>query len=156
MSDSADPEMARLNTLANLLDNQFRIPGTNMRFGLDALIGLIPYVGDMAGLIVSAYLFRLMIKRGAGPVIMLRMLGNSLLDTAIGIVPVVGDLFDFGFKSNRRNVNLLQKYYADPTKPRPNAKWSLFLLGIVFLAILIGFIWLIGRAVAALWAMIPG
>jgi len=142
-----DPDMARLDALATLLDSQFRIPGTNMRFGLDGIIGLIPYLGDMAGFVISGLLMRLMLRRGAGPMLMLRMLGNFVLDALIGIIPLVGDLFDFGFKANRRNVNLLKKYYAEE-KPRPSAKWSLTVLGIVFFILFVVLIWAIWKLAA--------
>ncbi len=146
---AADPDMARLDALANLLDSQFRIPGTNLRFGLDGIIGLIPYLGDMAGFVISGLLMRLMVRRGAGPGIMLRMLGNFVLDALIGIIPLVGDLFDFGYKANRRNVNMLKKYYAEG-KARPNAKTSVTILGIVFFALFVLLIWAIWKLAALL------
>lgn len=149
LTPAADPDMARLDALARLLDNQFRVPGTNLRFGLDGIIGLVPYLGDMAGFVISGLLMRLMLRRGAGPVIMLRMLGNFVLDAVIGIVPLLGDLFDFGFKANRRNVNMLKKYYTEDT-PRPSAKGSLTLLGMVFFALFILVIWAIWKFAALL------
>lgn len=149
VSPTADPDMARLDALAHLLDSQFRIPGTNLRFGLDGIIGLIPYLGDMAGFVISGLLMRLMVRRGAGPGIMLRMLGNFVLDAVVGIIPLVGDLFDFGYKANRRNVNLLKKYYAED-KARPSAKWSLTLLGIIFFALFVLLIWAIWKLAALL------
>ncbi len=150
----ADPDMARLDALATLLDSQFRVPGTNFRFGIDGIIGLVPYLGDMAGLVISGLLMRLMLRRGAGPGLMLRMLGNFVLDALIGIIPIVGDLFDFGYKANRRNVNLLKKYYAED-KVRPNAKGSLTLLGILFFALFVAVIWGIWKfaalVIGSLW-----
>jgi Domain of unknown function (DUF4112) len=162
MSDQAtppvqptDPDMARLDALAKILDNQFYIPGTNLRFGLDGLVGLIPYVGDIAGFIVSGLLFRTMLRRGAGPLLMLRMMGNVVLDTVVGIIPIAGDLFDFGFKSNRRNVDLLRKYYADD-QPRPNAKRSLAFLGFLFFLLFVALIWGIWKVTALLAAWVWG
>lgn len=143
----SDPELARLDAVAKLLDSQFRIPGTNMRFGLDPLLGLVPYLGDMVGFVVSGLLVRTMIKRGAGPLIMLRMLGNVALDALIGIIPFFGDLFDFGFKANRRNVEMLKRYYADGKK-RPDARGSAAILGILFLVILVAMIWGIWKLAA--------
>ncbi len=148
-----DPDLTRLDAVAKLLDNQFVIPGTNLRFGLDGIIGLIPYAGDMAGFLVSGLLFRTMMKRGAGPLLMLQMMGNIVLDAAVGIVPFIGDLFDFGFKANRRNVNLLREYYADG-KVRPNAKTSLFLLGLLFFALFIVMLWGIWKLGAMLTAWV--
>ncbi len=151
---AADPDMARLDALATLLDSQFRIPGTNIRFGIDGIIGLVPYLGDMAGFVISGLLMRLMLRRGAGAGLMLRMLGNFVLDALIGIIPIVGDLFDFGYKANRRNVNLLKQYYAED-KERPSAKWSLTLLGILFFALFVLIIWGIWKfaalVIGSLW-----
>jgi len=150
-----DADLARLDAMAKLLDNQFVIPGTNIRFGLDGLVGLIPYVGDMAGFVVSGILFRTMMKRGAGPLLMLRMMGNIVLDALVGIVPIFGDLFDFGFKANRRNVNLLREYYASGEQ-RPSAKGSVIFLGILFFILFIGLIWGIWKVAALLAGWVWG
>lgn len=148
-----DPELARLEVLSKWMDNQFRIPGTNLRFGLDGLIGLIPYMGDMAGFVASGFLMRTMVKKGASPLLMLRMLFNYILDAIVGVVPLVGDLFDFGFKANRRNVEMLKKYYADG-KAKPNATRSMAFLGILFFilfVVLLGLIWKLAAVVLG-WA----
>ncbi len=150
-----DPELARLDALASLLDNRFRVPGTEIRFGLDGIIGLVPYVGDVAGFIVSGILMRIMIKRGAGPLLMMRMMGNFAFDAVMGVIPVAGDLFDFGYKANRRNVDLLKRYYADGQE-RPNAKWSLALLGILFFVLFAFLIWGIWKLTALLVAWVWG
>ncbi len=150
-TQGSDPELARLDTLAKLLDNQFAIPGTNYRFGLDGLIGLVPYLGDMAGFVVSGFLMRTMLKKGAGPIMMLRMMGNFALDAVIGIVPVIGDLFDFGYKANRRNVDMLKAYYADG-KAKPNAKGSIAFLGVLLLAMFGLLIWAIWKFAAFVFA----
>ena len=152
---SPDPDLARLDALASLLDNRFRIPGTEIRFGLDGIIGLVPYVGDLAGFIVSGILMRIMIQRGAGPLLMLRMMGNFAFDAVMGIIPVAGDLFDFGYKANRRNVDLLKKYYADGNT-KPSAKWSLALLGILFFILFALLIWGIWKVAAMLAVWVWG
>lgn len=131
-----DKDLSGLENLAKLLDNQFAIPGTNFRFGLDGIIGLVPYVGDIAGFIVAGFLMRTMVRKGAGPFLMLRLMGNYILDAVVGIVPVLGDLFDFGFKANRRNVELLKQYYASgDIKPEAarSAGWIGLMLLVVFL-----------------------
>lgn len=142
-----DPDLARLDTLAKLLDNQFRIPATNLRFGLDGLVGLVPYVGDMAGFVVSGFLMRTMLRKGASPLLMLRMMFNFVLDAVVGVVPILGDLFDFGYKANRRNVDLLKQYYADG-EAKPSAKGSLAFLGVLFFAMFIALIWFVWKASA--------
>lgn len=142
-----DPDLARLDALAKILDNQFRVPGTQVRFGLDGIIGLVPYLGDVAGFVVSGFLMRTMIQRGAGPILMIRMMGNVALDAVVGVVPIAGDLFDFGYKANRRNVEMLKKYYADG-KAKPSAKWSLALLGMLFFILFALLIWAIWKVSA--------
>lgn len=142
-----DPDLARLETLSKLMDDQFRVPGTKLRIGLDGFIGLIPYLGDMSGFVVSGFLMRTMMAKGASPWLMLRILLNNVLDTVTGVVPFLGDLFDFGFKANRRNVNLLKKYYADG-KAKPDAKRSVALLGLLFFALLLVLIWLVWQVAA--------
>lgn len=144
------PDLRRLEALASLLDNRFRVPGTNLRFGLDGLMGLVPYLGDVAGFAVSGVLFSVMLRRGASPLMLLRMMGNFVLDAVVGAVPLLGDLFDFGFKANRRNVDLLRQYYADDT-PKPSVgssiRWLLFML-----FVLLGVsVWLIGRLLVWVW-----
>lgn len=139
----ADPDLERLIALANLMDNRFRIPGTTIRFGLDAIIGLIPYVGDIAGLLIGAYIMFLVARRGAGPVLLLRMGGNYLVDALAGSIPVLGDMFDFVFKANRRNIELLLRYYASG-KPRPNTFVSLLLLILLLFVLLALVLWSIG------------
>lgn len=146
-----DPDLKRLDFLARLLDNQFRVPFTNWRFGLDGIIGLVPYVGDLAGFVVSGFLLRTMVKKGAGPLLLLRMLGNYVIDTLVGIVPVLGDLFDFGFKANRRNVDLLKQYYADG-KVKPNVKRSVAVLGFMFFLMFVAMIWVMWKLASMAFA----
>jgi hypothetical protein len=145
-----DRDLERMRELAELLDNRFRIPGTDMRFGLDGIIGLIPGVGDVAGLAVSSYLFAVMVRKGAGPLVMLRMFVNMLVDAIVGAVPLFGDLFDFGYKANRRNVQMLLRYYDSDT-PKPKAGTSLALLGVFLIALFILALWGIYKLVAMLW-----
>jgi hypothetical protein len=100
---------ADLEFLAGMLDDRFRIPGTNIRFGLDALIGLIPGVGDAVSGVLSSYLIWRAHQLGASKLTLLRMAGNVAIDSAIGVVPIFGDLFDWRFRSNRRNLELLRR-----------------------------------------------
>lgn len=152
---TGNEDLARLDTLASLLDNRFRVPGTNVRFGLDGLIGLVPYLGDIAGFAVSGVLFSVMLKRGAGPLILLRMMGNFMLDAVVGAIPLLGDLFDFGYKANRRNVDLLKKYYAEDS-PKPNVRGSVMFLIFLFFVFLAGLVWLMGWLLAKVWAVVSG
>lgn len=117
----------------DLMDNRFRIPGTKIRFGLDAVVGLVPVAGDVAGFAVSGVLVLIMVRYGAGGMVVLRMLGNVALDSTLGAIPLLGDIFDIQFKANRRNFKLLQAHYEQGKYPG-SAWWFVFLvLGILLL-----------------------
>lgn len=104
----SDTVRHRVELLAKLLDSQFRLPGTNFRFGWDGLIGLLPGADLLTTLPALYIIFEA--RRAKMPRrILLAMLGNILLDGIIGLIPLVGDLFDFAFKSNLRNARLFQK-----------------------------------------------
>ena len=100
--------------LAHLLDDGIRIPVVGVRFGLDPVIGLIPGLGDFAGAIMSGYVVVLGARLGAPRSVIIRMIGNVAVDTVGGSVPLLGDLFDIGFKSNIRNVALLDRWIDQP------------------------------------------
>ena len=108
-----DP-LARARTIARLLDNAIPVPGTKMRFGLDPIIGLVPGVGDLAGMALSGYLVLLGGRLGVSRAVLLRMLANIAIDTVGGSLPLVGDLFDAGWKSNMRNLSLLEGAIGTP------------------------------------------
>jgi hypothetical protein len=94
--------------LVRFLDDGIRIPGTKIRFGMDALIGLLPGVGDASTAVGSLSLFWLALKRDVPRPVLARMAINVAIDSLAGAVPVLGDLFDLFFKSNRRNLNLIR------------------------------------------------
>jgi hypothetical protein len=115
----AEPRAARstlndqqLEDLAAWLDDAFVIPGTNLRFGLDALAGLLPGIGDLLTGMASMLILQAAWQRGLPRVALMRMLVNIVLDTVLGSIPVVGDLFDVAWKANRKNVKLMKKYSA--------------------------------------------
>jgi hypothetical protein len=103
----------RLDSIATALDSAFIVPGIGVRFGADALLGLVPGFGDVAALALSAYLILEARRIGAPPDILRRMVGNVAVDAAIGAVPVLGDAFDVYFKANKRNMALLRTHLAD-------------------------------------------
>lgn len=104
--------LRQLDRLARLLDERFVIPGTNVRAGLDALIGLIPGIGDLVTGGLSIYIL-LQARRFKLPWhVQTRMLANIGLDVLVGSVPILGDVFDVAFRSNRRNVSLLRQHLA--------------------------------------------
>ena len=111
---SEDPRLQRMRGLAHLLDSSIPVPGTRFRFGLDAVIGLIPGVGDATGAALSGYLVLLAARMGAPPATLARMVGNVAVETIVGAVPFLGDLFDAAWKANRRNLHLLEAHAVDP------------------------------------------
>ena len=115
---SREERVARLDVLANLLDTAFILPGTNVRFGFDALIGLVPGVGDAITTAISLYIVLEARQLGAPAHLILRMLANVVVDGFVGAVPLVGDAFDVLWRANRRNVWLLREWLA-----REDAYW---------------------------------
>ena len=113
--------------LTRVLDDLVRIPGTNIKLGIDAIIGLIPGAGDVAGAAMSGYLLLAAGRLGAPKAVMLRMLGNIALDSFVGAVPLLGDLFDVAFKANRRNLALLERYADRPEQVKGTSRW--FVIG---------------------------
>lgn len=103
--------------LADLMDNAFRLPGTNFRFGLDPLLGLLPAFGDTLTGLISAALIAKAARRGIPKIVLARMALNVLANTALGTVPVIGDAFSFWFKSNARNYALFTKHAG--SRPAP-------------------------------------
>lgn len=108
-----DPRLLWVERISRLLDSQFRVPGTTWRFGLDPLMGLIPVVGGLPSLAISGILILTMLRHGASGNLVVRMAFNVLLDTLIGAIPVVGNVFDFAYKANDRNVQLLRRHYQE-------------------------------------------
>jgi Domain of unknown function (DUF4112) len=104
--------LSRVRWLSYLLDERFRIPGTRYRIGLDGLLGVLPGVGDTIGTLLSAYILFEAIQLGIPRATLLRMVGNIALDTLVGAIPVVGDVFDVAWKANKKNVALLNAYIA--------------------------------------------
>ena len=104
----------RLITLTRLLDDLFEIPLVRRKFGLDALIGMVPVVGDLIPATIGLYLVLEARELGASRWLLARMVGNLLLDFLVGVVPVLGDLFDVLFRAHYRNLKLLQKELGEP------------------------------------------
>lgn len=117
-----DPRLSEVETLTRVLDEQFRIPGTSVRFGLDGLIGLVPGIGDAATTLVSLYVVARARSLGVPTGVLALMLGNILLDTTVGAIPILGDVFDVAFKANRRNLGLMQRALAKAERRRPAAE----------------------------------
>lgn len=106
----------RYRRLAQLFDNEFRIPGTHFRFGIDPLLGLVPGLGDLAGAAFAIYGLILARRMGAPRRLQWRMAANIAIDAFAGSVPVVGDLFDVAFKAHARNRRLLDRWLESSSR----------------------------------------
>lgn len=147
---SDNRQLRHLEVLAKLMDNQFKVPGTNFRFGLDAIIGLIPGAGDLATFGISGFMVFIMAQNGASGFVLARMILNVLVDTIIGAIPFIGDLFDFGFKSNTKNIRLMQEYYLEG-RHRGGA-WKVVLpVMIIFVVLFATVVWLIYKLMVLIY-----
>lgn len=122
-----------LERLSHLLDRVIRLPG-NFRIGLDGLIGLIPGIGDAAGALLGFYIVSRASALGLPKTVLVRMMLNVGVDTVVGAVPLLGDLFDFAFKANTRNIDLMRRALADGKHEK---RTSALVLGGVLLAIVL-------------------
>jgi hypothetical protein len=132
----AAERLRRLRSVAWLMDNSIPLPG-GMRIGADALIGLIPGIGDAIGALISAYLINEARSMGASRSVLLRMTGNVLIETVIGSIPFAGDLFDAAFKANMRNLALLEAYALNPVASRRKSRWFVFGFSLLMLLLII-------------------
>jgi len=105
-----DRELASIEHLSRLLDTRWQIPGLGVRFGVDAVAGLVPVVGDLATGLVSFYIVHRASELGASRALVARMVANVVIDTVFGSVPLLGSVFDVFFKANRRNLRLLRNH----------------------------------------------
>ena len=137
-----------LRKVARLLDTAFPVPGTPARFGLDPILGLIPGLGDLVAPLFTLALILQARDIGVPGVVLLRMIGNAAIDTIVGLVPLAGDLFDFAWKSNIRNLALLEQH-AYEEHPASAGDWTFVIMSIALLLIIaaVPFLvvgWLIG------------
>ena len=136
-----DPkEIERLRSLTRLLDSAIQIPGTRYRFGLDAIVGLVPWVGDVIGAIFSSYIVLQATRMGVSKPTLIRMMGNVALDTVVGEIPFLGDLFDVGWKSNTKNLRLLEGHLERPATTTRSSRGVLLLVGLGLVLLIAGII----------------
>jgi hypothetical protein len=124
-----DEIRSRLTRLAWLLDASIPIPGTRFSFGLDALIGLVPFVGDLVGVLLSTYIVGEASRLGASRGVLARMVFNVAVEGLVGLVPFAGDVFDAAWKANQRNVRLLATWLDHPRRAERSS--ALFMTGLV-------------------------
>ncbi len=110
--DSRRQRLDRLDRLSRLLDIAFTVPGTKIRFGAEAIMRLVPGIGDAAASALSCLILYEAHRLGVPRRVMIRMAGNVAIEAAAGAVPVIGDLFDVAFRANRRNVRILREYFG--------------------------------------------
>ena len=132
---AAGLELASVRGLAKLLDEFVTIPGTNKKIGLDAILGLVPGVGDLGSAVIGGYNLLIASKLGVPAVVLWRMLLNLGIDTVLGAVPFIGDVFDVAYRANSRNAQLLMRAMQEPAEARRSSRWIVFLIAAAFLAI---------------------
>ncbi|WP_299287893.1 DUF4112 domain-containing protein [uncultured Mucilaginibacter sp.] len=128
--------------MANLLDDKFRIPGTKFRFGLDPIMNLIPVAGDISGFLVGAVLVWVMARHGVSRKVLILMVINICVDALIGAVPLIGQISDFYYKSNSRNIKLLKEHYEEG-KHQGKGTGVLVMLFLVLLVFFAAFLFLL-------------
>jgi hypothetical protein len=121
-TDRNQRSLDKLRRMARLFDAQFRVPGTQIRFGIDPLIGLVPGVGDLASPLLTVAILWQAAKLRVPRIVLLRMVLNALIDAGVGALPVVGDLFDFAWRATDWNMALLERH-AMPGRPATSADY---------------------------------
>ena len=145
-----DPRVARLRRLVRVMDEAVRVPGTRFAVGLDALLGVVPGLGDALGAVVAGVVVLEALRAGTPVPVAVRMLLNIGMDAAVGAVPVAGDLFDAGFRANARNVALFERWLADPVRA---ARHSRVALGVIVTGAAAA---VAGLAAGAVWIAVAG
>ena len=140
------PNLFWLEEMVKLMDSKFRIPGTSFRFGVDPVLGLLPGIGDLASFAISGSLVLYMLRFGVSRKVVALMLLNIFLDATIGSIPIIGHIFDFYYKANTRNINLLREHYYE-NKHQGGSSGIIALVGLILLILIILLFW-------ALWEFV--
>ncbi|HEY9778823.1 MAG TPA: DUF4112 domain-containing protein [Leptolyngbyaceae cyanobacterium] len=130
----------RLRKLSRLLDNAIAIPGTKFRIGLDPIIGLIPGAGDFIGTALSAYIVIEAARLGLPKQTLGKMVYNIVLESVVGAVPIVGDWFDFAWKANVKNIELLESHLGVAQESQKASRWFILLLVVGLFMLCIGLV----------------
>lgn len=131
-------QLQKIARFVKLMDSQFKIPGTKITFGLDPIIGMVPYLGDLVDYGISAYILVSMVKSGASSRVVAKMIGNITIDGLIGLIPFLGKIFDVFYKANRRNLTLAVEHFEE--NKHQGSAWPivlpiLLILFLLFIAI---------------------
>ena len=148
-------DLIALRRFAYLMDQAFPVPGTNIRVGLDAALGLIPGIGDVTGALLSTWIIAGALRHRVPMRVILRMVLNISIDLIFGAIPIAGDVFDFLYEENMKNMRLLEKHRDRSRPPRHTSEIGLILVAIVAFLVLLALtmvvlavaviIWLIGK-----------
>lgn len=138
-SDAKAPTLKRLRQLARLLDKAIVIPGTKLGIGLDPILGLLPGGGDFLGIMLSAYIVLEAARLGASKATLSKMVSNIVIDSIVGTVPVLGDLFDFAWTANTKNITLLEAHLQSPKQNQAADKVfiALIMAGLLIISIVV-------------------
>ena len=137
---STRDRLHRLDWLSQLLDSAWSVPGTSYRIGLDGIIGLIPGIGDPLGTMLSSYLIFEAARMGAPTHILLRMVGNVAVESIVGVIPILGDIFDLAWKANVRNLALLRAHKDELIGHERSSRKIIMLIFGALLLIFLGFL----------------
>jgi len=140
----------RIGRVTHVLDELVTVPGTSQRVGLDPVVGLIPVVGDAVAAGVGLWVIGEAARFGVPRVVLGRMLVNLVVDVLIGAIPLLGDIFDFAFRSNSRNLSLFRRHALDPTASTRGDR--MFFVGLVLAAL--GVAWLLVLALGEVWRLL--
>ena len=154
--EKREAAVRRVDALAHLLDDSIPVPGTGMRFGLDAVIGLVPGFGDVAGALLSSWIVLEGARLGAGISVVLRMLLNVAVEAVVGAIPVIGDLFDAGWKANVKNIRLLHQSIDAPGATRRSSGVFVLVVFLLLAALFAGTLFLAWLALSSVAALVTG
>jgi hypothetical protein len=147
------PDLSWVDNLTHLMDSRFRLPGTNFRFGLDPILGLLPGVGDATSMLISGVLIFYMYRNGASRKAMLMMIGNVVLDTVIGSIPILGNIFDFAYKANERNIRIMKRHYHEG-RYQGKGTGILITAALVLIGVMVLMLWLVWELVSWLFEVL--
>lgn len=148
--DAGDEWLSRYRRLAWLFDESIEIPILRWRVGLDALIGLVPGLGDVVVTALGSYALGLAFRLRAPAPVLFNMVANVGVDALLGAIPLAGDLFDMAWKANTRNRRLLERWLADPRRTERRSRWTLVWVSLAFIAVVGLSFWLVVAILAAL------
>lgn len=150
------PDQAQSEKFAELLDSRYRIPGTEIRIGIDPLIGLVPGIGDWIGGAASLYFLFQAALLGGRAAVLGRMFINILLDVVVGALPVIGEVFDVYWKANERNAEILKQIEQDPEKTTTESLFWIWSVFVQLVALILALLLLIGWLIAELFGVLFG